>query len=250
MNVHALFQCYDLHCRQAGLGGGALRVERRDGYTVQIGPWIYVSSWAFEPARMDEIVGTLKREAHRLGRNVLWRVFDQDKPAGLAKQLAHGGFRPVSDDVLLAFDVSKPVPEPELETVEVCTEAQLDDYTAIVSQAFDEPLVLSADERRAYLTTQSTRSFITRNTAGAISAGQLDIAPANPAVLLRGGSTLAAHRGQGGFSAMVHARLRYAQRAGKDWAFVEARPTSLPILRRLGFIEIAQATSWVYSGGV
>jgi hypothetical protein len=55
---------------------------------------------------------------------------------------------------------------------------------------------------------------------------------------LYGGGTLEAFRGRGCYRAMVAARARDAVELGARYLMVDALPTSLPILLRLGFTHV------------
>lgn len=191
-------------------------------------------------------------EARARGVPVMWRLYEGDGPDGLAAVLERYGFKPASREELMVFDLAAPLPPATPDgpqTQRVTGEAGLDMYLDIVSQAFGTPVVPGAARRAALLSAQSVHTFVAGDAAGAMSAGQMDITDTAPVVLLRGGSTLPARRGQGGYTALVHDRLRLARAAGKSHAFVEALPASQPILAALGFRPVRAACSWVRDAG-
>jgi len=59
---------------------------------------------------------------------------------------------------------------------------------------------------------------------------------------LYGGGTHVDHRGKGIYRAIIAARACRAHEAGCRYLLVDALPTSLPILLRLGFVHVAD--SW------
>ena len=63
---------------------------------------------------------------------------------------------------------------------------------------------------------------------------------------LWGGSTIAAFRSRGLYTALVAVRAQEARRSGARFLTVDARPMSRPILERLGFqvMTFANALHW------
>jgi hypothetical protein len=57
-------------------------------------------------------------------------------------------------------------------------------------------------------------------------------------VVLNGGSTLHRARGKGAYRALVHARWNDAVVHGTPWMTTLARPTSYPILKKMGFEDV------------
>jgi GNAT superfamily N-acetyltransferase len=77
--------------------------------------------------------------------------------------------------------------------------------------------------------------------ARGLERGLLSLADRTPAgLVLAGGSTLPEARGRGCYRALVRARWDEAVRLGTPGLAVQAQyGTSAPILRKLGFIEVA-----------
>jgi GNAT superfamily N-acetyltransferase len=65
---------------------------------------------------------------------------------------------------------------------------------------------------------------------------------------LWGGGTLAGWRGRGVFRALVAHRAALAAARGFRYLQVDASADSRPILRRLGFVELATTTPFTYPG--
>jgi GNAT superfamily N-acetyltransferase len=73
------------------------------------------------------------------------------------------------------------------------------------------------------------------------SVGRLYTNPQGSFAGLYGGETLPNYRGKGLYRAIVAARARDALNAGVRYLLVDAMPTSLPILLRLGFSALPKA---------
>jgi predicted acetyltransferase len=66
---------------------------------------------------------------------------------------------------------------------------------------------------------------------------------------LAGGRTVTTHRRRGLFTALVGSRLREAASRGCTHAFVDALPTSEPILTKLGFTSLTSTQPYTYEPG-
>lgn len=93
--------------------------------------------------------------------------------------------------------------------------------------------------------TDRTVPVVCRVDGVAASGGRIDFYPSEFAGL-HGGATLPEYRGRGLYRATVAARARLARERGYRWLFVDALPTSRPILERLGFVPLTTTTPWVF----
>jgi len=75
--------------------------------------------------------------------------------------------------------------------------------------------------------------------------GRRSSLPSVAVAVLFGGVTLPAHRGRGLYRATVARRAELARERGYRWLYVDALPTSRPILERLGFVAITTTTPFV-----
>lgn len=75
-----------------------------------------------------------------------------------------------------------------------------------------------------------------------VAAGRVELGPGPDFAGLWGGGTLPGWRGRGLFRALVAHRARLAAARGHRFLQVDATAASAPILRRLGFVELAVTT--------
>ena len=80
----------------------------------------------------------------------------------------------------------------------------------------------------------------------AISAGRVEFPEDSDFAGLWGGGTLPRWRGRGVFRSLVAHRARLARERGYRYLQVDASADSCPILKRLGFVELAQTTPFTY----
>ena len=78
-----------------------------------------------------------------------------------------------------------------------------------------------------------------------VSGGRVDLDPGVEFAGLFGGLTLPEFRGRGLYRATVARRAELAREAGYRWLYVDALPTSRPILERLGFVKLTTTTPYV-----
>ena len=179
---------------------------------------------------------------------VLWNVGSSATPSGLPellRALGLGDPDPPFDPVVAAMVlVSEPAAADGIETRRIAT---LEDHVAgleIVLAASRWTEKAAADERR-----RAGATFEQRQRRGGLQwLALLDgkpvgyaLAQRGPAGLcLAGGATLPEARGRGCYRALVRARWDEAVRLGTPGLAVQAQHgSSAPILRRLGFVEVA-----------
>jgi GNAT superfamily N-acetyltransferase len=180
---------------------------------------------------------------------VLWNVGSSATPAELPQRLRTYGLQdpdPPFDPVCAAM-VLDSVP-PAADGVEVRRIGTLEEHLAglevMLAAAEWAPEHAAAERARARdvferRTRRGGFQWLALVDGEPVAFGAADRADAG--LFLAGGSTLPAARGRGCYRALVHARWEEAQRLGLPGLAVQAQyDTSAPILRRLGFAEVAQ----------
>jgi GNAT superfamily N-acetyltransferase len=79
-----------------------------------------------------------------------------------------------------------------------------------------------------------------------VSAGRVEFPPGSDFAGIWGGGTLPHWRGRGIFRSLVAYRAALAADRGYRYLQVDASPDSSPILRRLGFTQLATTTPYQY----
>jgi GNAT superfamily N-acetyltransferase len=228
------------------------RVED-DGKVVRlIGAWNGVVWSDLDRTDADAVIAEQVRRF--AGQPWEWKHYDYDEPADLRERLVAAGFTPDQEEALLIADIAdldldvKPPPGIELRAVE-----DEDDVAAFVA-VHDE--VFGGDYSclgRVLLTALTEHP----GTAAAvvawaedtpISAARAEFHAGTGFVSLWGGGTLPAWRGRGVFRALVAYRAALAKARGFRHLQVDASPDSRPILRRLGFAELAMTTPFTHPG--
>lgn len=175
-------------------------------------------------ARMREVPG-----------HVEWKYYSHDLPADLPERLVAAGLVPEDEEtVVVAEAASIPPPPADVELREAP-----DVFVELARQVFGRDhggLPKSAVAVVAYVDGEP------------VSGGRVDLDPHVEFAGLFGGVTLPEFRGRGLYRATVARRAEIAREAGYRWLYVDALPTSRPILERNGFVAITTTTPYVFPG--
>jgi GNAT superfamily N-acetyltransferase len=172
-------------------------------------------------ARMREVDG-----------HVEWKYYAHDLPADLPERLVAAGLVPEDEEtVVVAEAASIPPPPPDVDLRE-----EPEVFAELARQVFGRDhggLPKSAVAIVAYVDGQP------------VSGGRVDLEPGVEFAGLFGGVTLPEFRGRGLYRASVARRAEIARAAGYRWLYVDALPTSRPILERNGFVAMTTTTPYV-----
>jgi len=169
-----------------------------------------------------------------------WKLYGHDMPPDLLDRLARHGFEIGAREAVLIYDLTRAAPwleAPDRGVVRIERAAQVEVYRRVAEQVFGKDYTFTADELAAALAAGSAqhRGYIAHAGDEPVGIGRLYTHPESVFGLLYGGGTLAEHRRQGWYRAVVAARARDAVASSARYLLVDALPTSLPILTRLGF---------------
>lgn len=212
MVAEGLLELFDEQMRQSGVvrGGGWTMVFR-----------------APEDGDVERVLAELR--AHDGYRE--WKYYEHDGPE-LREHLLAAGLVPGEEEtVLVAESASIPPPADDVELRE-----DVEAFTALVEEIFGKrghgfpehaiPVVAFVDGKPA-------------------SGGRVDLEPGVDFAGMFGGVTLPEFRRRGLYRATVARRAEIVRDAGYRWLYVDALPTSRPILERVGFTAITTTTPFV-----
>ncbi|GIH18080.1 hypothetical protein Raf01_62520 [Rugosimonospora africana] len=183
-----------------------------------------------------------------------WKHYSYDRPADLPERLSAAGFVPEPVESLLIADVAAltldATPPAGVRLVPVTDRAGIDLLVRVHEEVFGGDHTAVGDAILARLAERPGTVAAVVAMAGEtpIAAGRVDFSTGTEFASLWGGGTLPAWRGRGVFRALVAHRVALAEAAGYRYIQVDASAASQPILRRLGFRQVAQTTPFVYQG--
>lgn len=208
-------------------------------------PWsTVVQRLRLRDQEVEDVVAEVRNLLRRLDRpSSTWEIGDSATPPDLVERLGVLGMRPDREPLAIGMVLTEPPPRgpPGIEVEQVET---VDGYlaaVAIMHAAFEVPEAVRAVERgdaEAELATPRSALYLARLEGKPIAAARASFADAG--VVLNAGATLPHARGRGAYRSLVAARWDDAVRAGTPALITQAGAMSRPILRRLGFREVAE----------
>jgi len=195
---------------------------------------------------VDDVIDEQVAYFTGLGCPFSWKTFAHDRPADLVARLAARGFEVDETDAVMVLDVAH-APESLLavDTANVRrldSPSQLDEVEAILKSVWDEDFAWIHERLGSHMEIPGYLS---------VFVGYVDDTPAAAGWTyynqgsfagLWGGSTVAAYRGRGLYTALLAARVHEARLRGVPYLTVDAGPMSRPIVARHDFEIITWAT--------
>jgi GNAT superfamily N-acetyltransferase len=207
----------------------------------------FIDWWDFGADRSFEIAA---REAafYRLLGDLKWKVYSHDAPTNLGAALEAAGFVVEGRETFLALDLEAPpawpAPPEGVEVRRIEDRQGVADLMAVNAAAFDDARTWSVDHLAARLVDPTLAMYVAYVDGRPVTSGRLEVCPGTAFAGIYGGGTVPDFRGRGVYRALVAARAEEARRQGYRYLAVDARPTSGPILMRLGFEPISELTAW------
>jgi GNAT superfamily N-acetyltransferase len=255
MDREAVLRAFDEQVRRRPEPGPDGRVEH-DGPVVRvIAPgWRGVVWSDLDADRADAVIARQVERLAATGAEWEWKHYSYDRPADLPARLLASGFTAEQPEALLVaeiagLDLDAPAPAGvELRTVED------DEGIAAVVRVHDEAFGKDGSSLAPLLQAGLARSpapvvaVVACAGETPISAGRVEFHSGTEFASIWGGGTVPEWRRRGIFRALVARRAALAAGRGCRYLQVDALPTSAPILRRLGFVELAVTTPYVHAG--
>ena len=209
-----------------------------------------------DPASADAVIAAQIERFAGTGRPWEWKHYSYDRPADLPDRLLAAGFTPEPAETLLVAEIADlPLDVPPPPGVELlggrrrargrrararCTTR----CSAETTPPWAGPCWPVSRARPA-----TVAAVVALAGRTPISAGRMEFHHGTDFASLWGGGTLPAWRGRGVFRSLVAHRAALAAARGFRYLQVDASPDSRPILKRLGFVELATTTPFIHPGG-
>ena len=178
--------------------------------------------------------------------------YDYDTPPDLRARLAAHGFELEETEAIMALPLAHAPAEllrPVTHDVRrVHAVDELDAIKRIKEEVWGEERDFVIQFLRLSLTQHPERMsiYIAYADETPVACGWLFVPEDNPFASLWGGSTLAAHRKQGFYTALLAVRVQEAIARGQQYLTIDASPMSRPIVERFGFVRLAESTPCIW----
>jgi GNAT superfamily N-acetyltransferase len=203
------------------------------------------SAVLWRPPDVERAVARLRE----LPGHAEWKLYGHD-PADLPERLRALGLEPQDEEaVMVAEAASLPATDADVRVAD--TPELVDVFQELAERAFGHPAPgVRRELLKALAENEPSMLAVLAFAAGRpASSGRIDFNPRSEFAGLYGGSTLPEQRGRGLYRATVAERARLARERGYRWVYVDALPTSRPILERLGFVQLTTTTPYVFKRG-
>jgi GNAT superfamily N-acetyltransferase len=171
-------------------------------------------------ARMREIPGWVE-----------WKYYSHDDPE-LPERLVAAGLEPQAEEtVVVAESASIAPPSPEVDLRQ-----EPETFSELAKRVFGRD--------HGWLP-GDVLAVVAYVDGQAVSGGRVDLDPGVEFAGLFGGVTLPEYRRRGLYAATVAWRAQIARDRGYRYLYVDALPTSRPILERLGFVQLTTTRPYV-----
>ena len=205
---------------------------------------------ALAGADVDREIATQIDFFRRQGVPFEWKLYGHDRPGDLADRLARAGFRPEKTEHFMVRDLeAAPIEDPAADGIalrQIRDLAGLQDYVTAGGAAFERDESWAFKTYGGRLADPTCALHVAYDGASPVAAGRLELPPGRAFASIWGGGTIPGHRSRGIYRALVAARAWEALWRGYRYLTVDARETSRPILARLGFVELAEVTAWMW----
>jgi hypothetical protein len=226
--------------------GPLVRERSADGDEIRI---------IYSACRAGSAAAVIRREiglALEAAAKFEWKLYGHDGPPELATELLAAGLEPKSLEAVLALNL-RTLPAAlasrlaGTRPVRSVGEAGLSDYERISIESGRG----NARAERARLAASMAANpgrlqvHVAYRDDVPVSGGRLYLHEGSTVAELAGGRTVPAHRRNGHFTTTVLSRIAAAIDAGAETLWVDALPTSAPILTGLGFIAVTWTQPYV-----
>lgn len=179
--------------------------------------------WPPADGNVEPLIARMREQAGW----VEWKYYSHDGPELRERLLAAGLVPDEEETVVVAEAASIPPPPADVELRE-----DLAAFKELAAQIFG----------RSYDIDANAVPVVAYVEGKPVSGGRVDLDPDVEFAGLFGGVTLPEYRGRGLYRATVARRAELAREAGYRFLYVDALPTSRPILERNGFVKLTTTT--------
>jgi GNAT superfamily N-acetyltransferase len=257
VNVAELLAVFEEQMRRNPAPEPGTSVERETAITRIVGAPDTWRGVTWSDLRDDDAGDVIHDQIKRLSPygDWEWKLYSYDQPTNLSERLVTAGFVREADETVLVAALDEldlvACPPPGVEFVPVVDGPGVDALVAVHDEVFGGTHDAIGRVLLAGLEAQPTNVAAVLAVANGVtvSAGRVEFPQDRDLASIWGGGTLPAWRGRGVFRSLVAHRAALAAARGYRYLQVDASPDSCPVLKRLGFTELATTTPHQWSAG-
>jgi hypothetical protein len=209
---------------------------------------IYYS--CYPPGKLIEGINEQIIYFSELQQDFEWKVFEHDQPNNLKETLINQGFIAEPSEAFLVLDLEN-IPDsskvnPQVNIKRLTKLDEVTDYEKVLK-------IIHGEGQQPWLRQEFIEQpeiaslYVAYIKNKPVSIGRLCFDAEQPNFAgFFGGSTLPEYRRQGIYTALVFARIQEAIDKGYRYGYVDALPTSEPILKQLGFEKLSASCPLIW----
>ncbi len=192
----------------------------------------------------DNAEAAIQEEISRSAGAFEWKAFSFDRPPDLLARLARAGFAIGEREAIVFYDLADGLTPfaggSDVEVRRVERVEELVGFRAVAEAAFGKDYGPTVETLAEAIRTgaRGHDAYVAYVGGVPASVGRLYTNPQSLFAGLYGGGTRPEFRRKGLYRAVVAARAQDAAATGVRYLMVDALPTSLPILQRMGFTHV------------
>jgi GNAT superfamily N-acetyltransferase len=256
MDQEAVLAAFDEQIRRHQMPSGPDEHIEREELVVRVisDGWAGVTWSDLNPATADAVIAAQVNRFARLARSWERKQYSYDQPPDLPERLVAAGLSPEPAETLMVAEIAylaQNVPPPVgVRLLPVLDEAGVEAMVRVHDDVFggDSTAVGRAVSTALTREPPSTVAVMAWSEGTAVAAGRVEFQPGTDFASIWGGGTVPVWRGRGVFRSLVAHRAALAAARGFRYLQVDASAESRPILRGLGFVELATTTPFTHPG--
>ncbi len=255
MDREAVLEAFDLEVRREPHAAKAGYAVEREPHVLRVfgDGWAGVAWSELDRTTADAVIAEqVERFAGRRG-GWEWKHYSYDQPADLPERLLAAGFVGEPEESVVAAELAVmelDLAAPEgIELLEVRDEAAALALAELQLHVFGDegPERPEAFLERIAREPAPVAAVVALADGQAVAGGRVEFNLGTRFAGLWGGCTHPRWRSRGIYRALVAHRARLARERGFRYVHVDASAESLPILLRLGFVELAKTTPFTFT---
>jgi len=202
---------------------------------------------------IDDVIRREKSLGGDGGYHLEWKTYGHDSPPDLRERLAAAGFEaeplekfmvlPLTSETVARFDMAGH----DIRKIETADGlADLVATSASSGSTSDEEMRRIAPELEQ--APESMSVYVAYVDGQPVGGGRIQYNGRNVFAGLYGGRTEPKFRTQGHYIALLGARIQEAYERGIAYVFIDALPTSAPIVSKRGFVAVTDTQPFVWGG--
>jgi GNAT superfamily N-acetyltransferase len=206
-----------------------------------------------DSANADEVIQEQMAHFGDAGRDSSWVVYEHDTPPDLRDRLLARGFRVEEPESIMVLDVEDASPvllEPIQHDVrKIDDPGKIDDVLSIRQEVWQDVSASTAQSLAGRLNNapHGQSLYVAYDDGKPVSTAQISFYRYGRFASLVRAATLPEYRRRGLYTALLAVRVQEAQSRGIRFLDADASSMSRPIMARLGFQQVSEAHTCVWS---